>query len=283
MSRTIYQLGSYAQKRFMSRQFVATPLSLRKLLRSYTIETTRITIATDGVENQTFLIDAKDGQYVLRVYRQGKKTTSLIEMEVNFMEFLAERGIPVPSVVASKRGQKVSESLHDGATWQYIMMSRITGEHPAIFTESLLREMARLQGRLHLLGTEYAQSHGVQMGRLLSFANRRLNRGWVPLGYSHFDVTPYNLLVHDGHIVGLLDFDDMSFGPLADCLAITLLRSPTIVANPDMRRAYLAEYQSVRPLVRWEQQRVLRHLLFHRRPFSVGLLLKTRSRRKVEI
>jgi Ser/Thr protein kinase RdoA (MazF antagonist) len=283
MSRAIYSLNTAGQKRFASQQFIATPMALRTLLRSYAFEPIQVAATTQGVENQTYMIQAADRGYVLRVYRQGKKTTPMIQGEIDFMEFLGAREIPVPQVVPNKWGRSVSETLIDGISWQFIVMRRMPGEHPLTFPKPLLVELAQLHGRLHLLGMEYAQTKSAHTRRLMGFTQRLNKSRWSAMGFSHFDITPYNLLVMNGHITGLLDFDDMNYGLLADCLAITLLRSSDIVADPANRRAYLTEYQKIRPLARWEQQRIHRHLLFHRRPFSVALLLTSRSRRKADI
>ncbi|HUD11151.1 MAG TPA: phosphotransferase [Candidatus Saccharimonadia bacterium] len=282
MSQTIYELKSFGQKRFRMQQFDASARSLRTLLNSYDIDPLKIAATKEGVENQTFMVDTRDQQYVLRVYRKDKKTTLEIEAEIDFMEFLGERGLPVPRVVPNKRARRVTEHVIDGTRWQCILMKRIPGQHPTVFTKRLLSELARLQARLHVLGAEYALERGAQSGRHIILATRQVDIIRLPYGYSHFDITTYNLLVKNGHITGLLDFDDMSFGPFADCLAITILRSSDIVMGPRLRKAYLADYQAVRPLMWRERQRLRTHLLLNRRPFSVALRLRSNTSQGIE-
>jgi Ser/Thr protein kinase RdoA (MazF antagonist) len=49
-------------------------------------------------------------------------------------------------------------------------------------------------------------------------------------------------------ISAVLDFDDMTYAPLAACVAVTLLRLPVELQTPEVRSAYLDAYESVRPM-----------------------------------
>ncbi len=267
MRGVAYELEGHNLKLEQEYQFPASPRTLRRMLALYKLSPNRIRRAAGGIENETFVVEGSDQQYVLRVYRQYKKTPDEIYQELDFMHFLAANGLAVPEVIKNTKGRFLTEVTIDGVRWQGILMNLMPGVHPESFTPRLLGDMASMQASLHLLGREYAET-SLQLRNMLRRAAagpaKRLAlslgdlaragvRSLLPKGYSHFDFTPNNLLVKQRRISAILDFDDMTYGPLANCLAVTLNRLPQGLQTPANLECYLNAYEAVRPLGRFER------------------------------
>jgi Ser/Thr protein kinase RdoA (MazF antagonist) len=266
MRGVVYELESRGFKLEQEYQFPASPRTLRRMLAQYGVAPCRIRRATGGIENETFVVECDGPQYVLRVYRQYKKMPDEIYRELDFMQFLAKNGMVVPRLIENSKGRLLSEVTIDGVVWRGILMNLMPGSHPASYTPRLLGDMARLQARLHGLGREYAELSLRHQDTLRQTAAgpagrwgwrcyglvRRAATAFLPFGYSHFDFTPSNVLVDRGRVTAILDFDDMAYGPLVGCLAVTLNRLPQGLRAVATLEHYVSAYETVRPLGEFE-------------------------------
>lgn len=261
MSQTTYLLGTTGSRRHEKWQFPANPTSLELLLRRYYVTPQRVTAIAEGSENQTFVVECRRAKYVLRVYRSKRKTVRDIMTEVDFMEFLHARKIPVPQIIRNARGSYVTEVIIGGTKWHAILMTHMPGNHPTGNSKEMLGQLARLQARMHLLGQQY----GMSLERA-DTTRQKADDPRLPRGFCHLDLTSFNLLVsHGGRISAVLDFDDLAYRPLVDCLSTTMLRTPRLMAQPELATYYLTEYEKVRPMTRREKIRLQTRLVFRGR------------------
>lgn len=70
------------------KQFVATAESLSAILNQYGLDYSSHLEASSGIENCTSIVKTRQGDYVVRVYRQGNKNLEEINVEVDFVNYL---------------------------------------------------------------------------------------------------------------------------------------------------------------------------------------------------
>src|SRR3989344_8438277 len=137
-------------------QITVTKETLQHILDAYSIKDFTYEQINQGIANTALFVSTGNKEYVLRIYVQGKDPVHIL-CELQFQDLLRDRGIPVPTVYAAANGEKVTAIEKDGKLWQAILMEKIQGKsvtkHPS---RALLKELATLQARMHLLGVEFA-------------------------------------------------------------------------------------------------------------------------------
>ena len=249
----------------MSRKNVNQAVVAR-IIRSYGIEASYVTPVSGGTENQSFFVEGAGVNWVLRIYCRPKTLVANIRRELDFMDYLRLKGFDVPEVVPNRATQLITEVKLGGHTWRAIMMTRMPGQHPTHVLSAQLAAMARKQARMHVVGAAYAngvahrphrndQSTRAYTARWLSVMRSILGLG-LAKGFSHFDFTAANLLFEGNRISAILDFDDLNYAPLVDCLAATITRTPELVSSRSARLQYLTKYQLIRRLSTLERVRL---------------------------
>jgi Ser/Thr protein kinase RdoA (MazF antagonist) len=176
-------------------------------------------------------------------------------------------------------------------------MPHIPGSHAKHYTSQLLSELAISHAKMHVLATnftykpqnipDYYELREEYFVRLISdrdklqagFVDRaeaytvRLERG-LPSGLCHLDYGNDNILVKDGHIAAILDFDDLQYSPLIKCLAYTLWEV-TFYNGPLAMEEYLLAYEILRKLSDEEKSLIKPCILF--RHYTIGCLHMARG------
>ena len=67
----------------------------------------------DGFENFIYEFKRDSGEYILRIAHRSRRSEALIQGEVAWINYLAERGTPVARAVLSENG-KLVEAIDDG-------------------------------------------------------------------------------------------------------------------------------------------------------------------------
>lgn len=244
---------------------------LTKMMRPYGIQASGTEPLTNGSSNHTFLIRSGSEKYVLRVYQEKSRSVGQIKTEVDFMAAIAESGVPVPKVLSTLKGSRVSRISLNGSAFQYILMSFEEGSHPDAYSERLIKNMAAMQARIHRTGLDYASTI-----KSAPFGIDRLVRRILPLGYSHFDFDGSNILVSPSNsIKSVLDFEGMRFGPLCVCLYFSLeqIYQSDNANGPALIRRYLEEYTKRRRPTRLETMFIATALsIRYHRPSLLTLL-----------
>lgn len=278
-------------------QIDSTYDSIAQILSEYAIPNFTFKPINEGISNTSFVIEDQKNKYVLRVYAQSGKTSNEILFEIEFQDHLRAHGIPIPLTYKNTLGKELSIIEIAGKEWQCVLMQFIEGksitENPS---SELISELAQLQAKIHILGIEFAKTKGVQ-GKVLSelrdsisekitdvpvktkdvldFIERikqytyRLDEN-LPYGYNHLDIDfDGNVLVKDGKISAILDFDDLRYSPAVVCLGYSLWN---ILDDEgvDVMKDYLNEYQKIRPLNSLEMN-ALQHVIFFRN-YVLGLI-----------
>jgi homoserine kinase type II len=231
-----------------------SPALLKKLLASYNVSFKHFTLAKFGIENVTVFID---NTYALRIY-QHRKNRKKIDYELRFMDYLYKLGFPVPKLYRNRYHRIFSTAKIDSKTWHYILMEFINGRHLRRNDFALMPELAKIQAQMHSAALNFAKKNKAKYNTaegmhywsmdLIDKARRldsdtgylrskfcnlaeevtqkfsqvlpALNK--LPMGPGHHDYDSDNLIINQNKLVGILDFDDLSYQPFIADLANTL-------------------------------------------------------------
>ncbi|MDP3770423.1 MAG: phosphotransferase [bacterium] len=283
-------------KLYPDKQISVTKEAISLMLRSYRIAVFSYEVIDWGVENTSLYIQTQDTKYVLRVHRQGKKDEH-ISFQLAFQDYLRKHGIPVPRIYRNREGKELTIVEIDGLHWQVILMEYMEGENSIPhYAPDLIRNLAPIQAKMHLLGIEYAKkmqgnekvwielvdglAEQIQdtykhtpeitgfIERARSFRyelNAKLPHGWNQLDLD----LEGNVLVKDDKASAILDFDDLDYSPCAVCLGYSLW-AVLFADGKDMTLRYLAEYEKVRPLIQ-EEYEALPHIMLFRN-YAIGII-----------
>jgi Ser/Thr protein kinase RdoA (MazF antagonist) len=188
--------------------------------------------------NDVYLIQGANERYALRVWRKTYRDVDEVEYELNWLDYLKERGFPASTALRTKDGAlyfKVAspEGVRALALYDWAPGKKF-GDRLDIATAE---KIGALFAKMHLLGLEYAGDHKftaenatrfqVTVPALLDFVYDRpddlrdypiiaerlaakltaLQDEDVPMGICHCDFHPSNVHVADDGQITLLDFD----------------------------------------------------------------------------
>ncbi len=267
------------------------------ILESYGISIFSFSPINQGIENTSLFIESKDKKYVLRIYRQKRKTNEDISFEIQFQDYLREHEIPIPLIYPNLKGEELSVVNIDGKDWQIILMQFIDGESVNLNpNEKLIIELAHIQAKMHLLGIEFAKKKDrpkslidnlngsiankienlpIQNEDIVKFVERvksfkyELNKD-LPYGYNHSDLDfDGNVIIKDRKVAGIIDFDDLRYSPSVMCFGFSLW-NVLDDSGIEAFRLYLKEYESIRPLNDLERE-TLSHVIFFRN-YQIGII-----------
>lgn len=287
--------------------FKPSGAQIARILEFYGLELEDYRLATSGIENTTLIVRCTKGEYVLRVYRQHKKTDEHIHQEIRFTAFLFEHGVKTPQIVQNKDNGLLTKVTLDDTSWQVVLMEFVQGSHAVEYSSVLCKDMATTQAQIHELSsvfpdndtglalTELAERQFIHLinandlndARVTDFLSRgkkfRLNLDRsLPKGLCHLDYDKDNILTHArGDITAVLDFDDLAMAPFVVDLAYTLWHV-YFYASEDIAQQYLLDYQVVRTLSRLEKSYIQKIMLF-RHYVICGLAILEGRLHKTEI
>lgn len=214
-----------------------------------------------GVMNLNWQFTTEQGTFAVK--RLTDRPAEAVHAGQSLLPRLAERGFPVAAPRATSTGGHIF-TIGDS---QYAVNDWILGTHPrgAELALDACTELGDLVARLHLALAEllppapatlhdspataaearaelekYARhefardeiAHRIEL--LDSIADQRPPDADVgPCGWTHGDLNPLNLLVRNGHFVGLLDWDRLGVRPYA----LEVVRTATILFSDGGREA----------------------------------------------
>jgi homoserine kinase type II len=236
-----------------------------------------------GWDNGNYRVITDRGEVVVREYRISG--IEKVRAELRLVAFLAEHGYPTPAPLQAGTGP-VLEAERPIAVFPWA-----AGEVPEAMTEPLAKRVGALLARMHLLTADWddEQVPVIDRAALLreALASRpdlagvdawhaamrrfldgraadleRLER--LPAGPLHHDLHRQNLLVADGEVTAVLDFDELNRGPLvidvARVLQYAALDAPELRLPREITEAVLAGYERIRTLT--DDERALLPLAF---------------------
>ncbi|MDA1362658.1 phosphotransferase [Glycomyces luteolus] len=226
-----------------------------------------------GEDNINARVATDRGYVVVREY--VRSPPAKVAAELALVSHLAKRGFPTPAPFTAEGGEPFA--LVAGKPIAVFPFA--SGDVPPAMSPGLAEQSGTLLARMHTAATDWADDRipvtdrvgvletgaaadveldGADQWReeIRRFLDRRAEAldllAEQPAGPLHHDLHRRNLLVGDGRITAVLDFDELNHGPLildlARLLHYAALEQPDRVLPSAIAGAALAGYQKVRPL-----------------------------------
>ena len=240
---------------------------MRKLLGYYGLQESSIGKDIGGGDrSSTNIITAGSNKYVLKIYRNDKRTFKNVEDEVKFTQFLADSGVPTQQIITSHDGSLLHTITQQGVTWTCVVTKFEAGQTPAVYSPELVANMAEIQALIHARGIEYVSIYGE--------VNKKLRLGPYRIlgtkGLSHFDYDGSNILFDKSSKVAcVLDFEGMRYDFLVVCIEFALLRLYSETRDPALIEQYLKAYRGIRKLTWLESLSIRLALVAHSRSWRL--------------
>lgn len=229
-------------------RFNGSEEELSKIFDQYKLKVLNTRCFKDGIINTSYCLDIEGGsKLVLRVYQNGDKSSDAIEKELDFMEKMNDSGIPIPSVMNNENGDKMTIFKDsNGKEWRAIIMTFADGRHLKPDDLDIIPEFATYQAKMHLCSAKLNKNSDVSnfkamvdwmdkefketkskgiaeeiLGKIENIyteLKRDIESNYksileLPFGDVHLDYDSDNIIVGDGKIKAILDFDDISMQP----------------------------------------------------------------------
>ncbi len=235
---------------------------LMEAMQRFGIEKDQIKIL-DGFESFIFEFSNTSGSYILRISHSIRRSESLIQAEVDWINYLAEHGISVSKAIVSQNGNLV-EAVDDQQGGKFLATAfvKAQGEPPwGQWTPALYESYGELLGKMHALTQKYQpvsperkrpewddpifdyveqflpESEFITRAKYESVCEHvnRLPKKRTNYGLIHQDAHAGNLFIDDKGLITLFDFDDCCYSWFINDLAIVLFY---MVIDAEIRQAF---------------------------------------------
>jgi homoserine kinase type II len=227
---------------------------------------------TDGVSNTNYLLNTTQGKFILTLFEKRVSAADL-PFYISFMEYLHDKGIPCPHVVADASGEAVvplngkpaiittflegnwprhAESFHAAAVGKTLAQMHLAGQEFKLKRDNTMS----LPAWRELIGSCGDRANTLEPG-LAPFLQQELkyqeqNRPQnLPIGAVHADLFPDNVFFTGQQLTGVIDFYFSCTDAFAYDLMLTLNAWCFDAAgkmNAQKSSALLEAYQKERPL-----------------------------------
>lgn len=224
----------------------------------------------DGILNTNYLIFTAKGKFVLRVL-EGHRS---YEAEKEELDFLLELNdiIPCSLPCSTKDGKVLIEYNGKMMTLFYF----IEGEKLTEINEHFLSQIGILLGKMHLFSKNKILNRKTRIDEKYYFSKIDMTKvpiaedekknllslykkvsmidfSSLPCGVIHNDIFPDNILIKDGFISGIIDFNDSSYAPFIFDLGIVInywIRIKNFSPETEKKyiKVFLTSYESIRKL-----------------------------------
>jgi amicoumacin kinase len=241
---------------------------LQEVMSRYAISDGEIRIL-DGFESFIYEFGRPPEAYILRISHSLRRSESLIQGEVDWINYLAGGGVSVARAVLSKN-ENLVEAVEDGQGGFFLATAfvKAQGRPPwDAWTPALYRSFGKLLGSMHSLTKRYKPARPewkrpewddevmefveryLPASETLAKAKyqacldhlRALPKDPSSYGLIHQDANGTNLLVDETGRITLFDFDDCVYSWFVNDIAIVLFY---IVTSADDRTKLTGEFMS---------------------------------------
>ncbi len=173
-------------------------------------------------DNDHYLVTAGDGvQYAFRIYQQGarfRRTESDYLYEIDWLNFLKSRDLPVSYPIPRKDGGYLSRLEAPEGTRYYAMFSLAYGDPMSLKDPEQLYTMGETMARIHVASNEFATPHArkpIDLAFLLERPLDRIGRSWTDDRVANLDLVTAAAEEARDELKGLLDkFPADGWGPI---------------------------------------------------------------------
>ena len=242
-------------------------------------ELTALNACAGGIENTNYFADTTQGRYVLTLFE--RLTFEQLPFYLHLMKHLALRGIPVPDPQTDASGALLLSLQGKPAA----VVNRLRGRHHLAPDTRDCARVGEVLARMHLAGADFplhqpnlrglawwTETVPVVMPHLsapqaelisteLALAQQvgaSAAHAALPRGAIHADLFRDNVMFEAGELTGIFDFyfagDDSLLFDVAVCLNDWCIALDTGRLDEDRATAFVAAYESVRPLASGERR-----------------------------
>jgi len=235
-----------------------------------------------GIENTNYFVDTDHGEYVLTLFE--RLTWEQLPFYLHLMQHLASRGVPVPWPQADAEGR----ILHRLEGKPAAVVGRLRGKSELAPNARHCGAVGEMLARMHLAGRDYARHQPNLRGlpwwketvpSLLPYVGQHQRNllldelafqeriaaspdyAALPRGPVHADLFRDNVMFEGSCLSGFLDFYfagcDAFLFDIGVCLNDWCVDLDSGLADAARAAAFLAAYESVRPLVPEERRLLL--------------------------
>ena len=217
---------------------------------------------TGGWTNINNYLKTSSGEFILRIYKYGVRTHQGIGLEIEVINHLNQKGLPVARAFKNKSGNYITKARLGGKELDVALFSFVPGEAHPHPTSVELQEIGLALAKLHLGLADFTARHTKKYFRLkfetLRLAKKissRLKENWSypkvttleelrslwrtdreyllaldrrfgsnlrAVSIIHGDFHPGNIKFEGGKISGIFDFDNLMHAPRLLDLALCL-------------------------------------------------------------
>jgi Ser/Thr protein kinase RdoA (MazF antagonist) len=236
-------------KKLLQKQFGIIPLEIEKLW---------------GYDNSNYLINTNDGQYVFKTYLNNTETLTFVEAENEALLFLqSSNNNKFPNPIKFKDGALIKILEIKGEERICRMLTFLEGELFGNVTptktlfKSLGNFIAHLDLRLQSFNNNTVKARQWQWNiqylylnkkyikdipnpkdrSLISYFFQQFEENVIPVmpelrkSMIHGDANEWNILANKGKVTGIIDFNDLSYTPLINELAIAIAYACLYIEN----------------------------------------------------
>ncbi|MFM9899803.1 MAG: homoserine kinase [Polaromonas sp.] len=234
--------------------------------------------ASGGIENTNYFVTTPVGDYVLTLFE--RLSFEQLPFYLNLMKHLATSGIPVPDPAADSRGR----ILHTLKNKPAAVVNKLRGQSQLQPTAIHCTAVGSMLARMHAAGQNFSERQPNLRGLAwwndtvpvvlpyltddqrslilgeLAYQNHIAASGayrGLPQGAIHADLFRDNVMFEGDELTGFFDFyfagtDSLLFD-ISVCLNDWCIDLPTGLHHAERADAFVAAYQSVRPLTASER------------------------------
>lgn len=246
-----------------------------------------------GFENASFLIKNGRKKYVLRIYNaiqfgRHVRDEKNILCELEFVEFLRKKGIPIPPIHKTKNNLNFTKIKIDKTYHFVILTDYIEGKQVDRLSINKIKAVARLQAKIHISSIDYnpkmlrkrpdpldvqkwikkelkgykppakKKAWILKSMEFFNYFDKKINEksiSGLPMIMIHGDLHLANLKFIGDEVSGVFDFDDVKKSIVADDIGSFLMDVFKVGDENSLRRkaiTYFDEYTKINPISKHE-------------------------------
>jgi Ser/Thr protein kinase RdoA (MazF antagonist) len=251
-------------KELLQTQFALNPIEIKKLW---------------GYDNLNYLIKTNDKQYVFKIYLKSADTLALVKAQNEALLFLQSfKNNMYPKPIKFKDDSLVKILEIEGKERICRMLSFLEGELLGDVkpTKTLFKSLGNFVAELDVklqsfnnltiksrkwewdiqylhLNKKYIKDIPSAKDRsIINYFFQQFEENVLPVlpelrkAIIHNDANEWNVLVNNGKVTGIIDFDDLSYTPIINELAITIAYACLYVDDPlEMASTIIESYHNV--------------------------------------
>lgn len=221
-----------------------------ELISKYGIDPSQVR-PLGGFESFVYEFEREQKEYILRISHTGlRRTKEQVYAEVDFINYLADHGVPVARAVPSPQGNLLEAAQSENPLFVAVSFEKAKGGPPKRhhWIPSFFESYGQIMGRIHRVTKDYRPSnplHRRPEGQedLIGFAEKflpssetkiiekwnqsvayleTLTKGRDEYGLIHQDMHGGNFFVDDKEGITFFDFDDSQYFWFAHDIAMAL-------------------------------------------------------------